>query len=107
MEDIFEIAIPETNNLNVDQLRKMIETLSQTEDGEPLQHAMRDLKVALKQNPAACSLMLEEDVGKMTEQLRRMTNKQVLEDLAEKAPKKEKLVITKDILDNLTMDDLA
>ncbi len=107
MDDILEIAIPETNNLSIDQLREKIAQLATTEEGQPLEHAMRDLKIALKQNPAACSLMLDEDVGLCVAQLKRMTNKGILEDLTEKAAKKiSKVVITKDVLDNLTMDDL-
>lgn len=107
MDDILEIAIPETNNLNIDQLRERINALSTTEDGVPLEHAMRDLKLALKQNPAACSLMLDEDVGKCVEQLQRMTNKNILEELSSPSKSsKPKVIITQEVLDNLTMDDL-
>ena len=106
MDDILEIAIPETNNLSIDKLREFIAQLATTEEGQPLEHAMRDLKIALKQNPAACSLMLDEDIGLCVAQLKRMTNKGIIADLDAKAEKKPKLVITKDVLDNLTMDDL-
>lgn len=107
MDDILEIAIAETNNLNIDQLREKIALLSTTEDGTPLDNAMRDLKIALKQNPAACSLMLDEDIGACVTALRRMTNRNIMADLTDdKKPRKPKIELTKEILDNLTMDDL-
>lgn len=107
MDDILEIAIPETNNLNIDQIREKIALLGTTEEGLPLDTAMRNLKVALKQNPAACSLMLDEDIGLCVAALRRMTNKNILADLTpDKAGRKPKVELTKEVLDNLTMSDL-
>ena len=48
---------------------KDLEALSE----DDLKPAMDDLKRALMQNPAACSLMLPEDVGQMVAALRRIT----------------------------------
>jgi len=109
MDELIEVAIPETNNLTIDQLRGLIEKLETTEDGEPLRNAMTELKVALKQNPAACSLMLEDDIGLCVKHLKRMVNKDILADLTDKTgkPKTAKVVLTQEVLDNLTMDDLA
>jgi len=108
MDDFIEVTIPETNNLTIDQIRALIEKLETTEEGESLRNAMSELKVALKQNPAACSLMLEEDIGLCVKHLKRMVNKDILAELTEKtrAPKTAKVVLTQDVLDNLTMDDL-
>lgn len=107
MDDILEVAIPETNNLSLTQLQELIGKLSQTEDGQPLENAMRDLKKALKENPAACSLMLEEDIGECVKHLKRMTNKGILDELSGKNKvKKEKVTISQEDIDNLTMDDL-
>lgn len=108
MDDILEIAIPETNNLNLDQIRDLIGKLSLTEDGTPLEKAMSELKVALKQNPAACSLMLDEDIGKCVTQLMRMTNKGILDELTNKKIKDptKKIQVTQEQIDNLTMADL-
>jgi len=108
MDDILEIAIPETNNLNLDQIRSMIASVSTTEDGTPLEKAMSDLKVALKQNPAACSLLLDEDIGSCVGQLMRMTNKGILDELTNKKVKDptKKIQVTQEQIDSLTMDDL-
>jgi len=108
MDDILEIAIPETNNLNIDQLRELINKLSTTEDGQPLNNAMSELKKALKQNPAACSLMLDDDIGLCVAQLKRITNKTILEELTSKKAKDPtaKIKVTQEQIDNLTMSDL-
>jgi hypothetical protein len=106
MDDIIEVHVAETNNLNVDQIREKINTLSTTEEGISLEKAMAELKVALKENPAACSLLLPEDVGLCVAALRKMTNKGILEELSSKKTKKDKVVITQEDMDNLTMDDL-
>lgn len=107
-EELHEVSIRETNNLNIEQIQNMIGLLSQTEDGEHLKNAMSKLKVALKQNPAACALLRPEDIGEMVKNLYRMTNKGILDELNPKAKqgKKEKVVLTQDQLDNLGMDDL-
>lgn len=109
MDDIVEVAIPELNNLSTEQLKEKISILSQTEDGEPLAKAMFELKKALKENPAACSLLLPEDIGQCVAALRRYTNRGILEDLngaGKRKPKSDRVQIKKEDLDNLTMDDL-
>lgn len=45
--------------------------------GDDLPPAMSQLKKALKENPAACELMLDEDLGMMVVALRRMTGEQI------------------------------
>lgn len=107
---IMEMAVPETNNLTIDQIREKIAQLDHTEDGEPLDKAMRELKVALKENPAACSLMLDEDIGKCVHYLSRTINKKILEEL-EKKPRKnadptKNIKVTKEEIEKLTLDDL-
>lgn len=58
--------------------------------------AMSKLKAALKANPAACTLMLDEDLGLMTIALRRITHSQMVEAEEEKTkgkkPKATKVV---------------
>lgn len=71
-------------------LQAMIAQLSVTEDGEPLKHAMDDLKRALLENPAACVALLPEDIGKMVEHLNRMTGKHIAEEMAAQAAKAKK-----------------
>lgn len=58
-------------------------------DDENLKGAMDDLKRALMQNPAACALMLPEDVGSMVEALRRITGEAAITTKASKKAKKE------------------
>lgn len=47
--------------------------------GDALENGMKDLKKALKENPAACELMLDEDLGRMVVALRRMKGEQLAE----------------------------
>jgi hypothetical protein len=42
-----------------------------------LKSSMKELQIALLQNPAACALMLPEDIGKMVEHLYKLTGKEV------------------------------
>jgi hypothetical protein len=72
---------------------------------------MADLKKALKENPAACTLLLEEDIGAMVQSLYRLTNKAIMDDLTsnkkkEGAISKSKMPTQQD-LDSITMDDLS
>jgi len=97
-----------TNTLTSEQLHEMILTCSTTEDGENLKNAMRDLKVALKQNPEACAAMLDEDIGLCVSALRRMTGQQITQEAAALAAKGRKPKIdlsdpkvAKDVEDNL------
>lgn len=109
MDELIEVEILEVNNLNIDQLRNKIGALSQTEDGQPLRNAMNDLKKALKENSAACSLLLPEDIGSIVEVLKKMTNRQIIADLEPKkrnAGKKESLTLTKEELESISPEDL-
>lgn len=71
---------------------------------EELSGAMSSLKKALMQNPAACELMLDEDIGKMVVALRRVTNTTIAEAKAGKTPaaKKPKAIDVK----NLSADEM-
>lgn len=51
-----------------------------------LKDEMRELKVALKENPAACALLMDEDIGLLVSNLRRLTKKEISE--AESKPKR-------------------
>lgn len=69
-------------------------------DTEDLTQAMKDLKRALSENPAACALMLPEDLGQMVAALRRIVG----EDIAEASkPAKERKTKAK----ALTAEELA
>lgn len=42
-----------------------------------LANEMRELKIALKENPSACALMMDEDIGLLVEALRKLTHKAI------------------------------
>lgn len=54
------------------EIRQRINRLADF-DGESLKNEMQELKKALLENPAACALLLDEDIGKAVAALRRMT----------------------------------
>lgn len=72
---------------DIQQKVKELEALGE----DDLKGAMDDLKKALMQNPAACSLMLPEDVGSMVTALRRITGQALVTAKKTKAPKIPKL----------------
>lgn len=43
-----------------------------------LANEMRELKTALKENPSACALMMDEDIGLLVEALRKLTHKAIV-----------------------------
>jgi hypothetical protein len=109
LADVIVVEVPEARSLNIDQIRLMIAECGKTEDGESLKRAMNELKAALKANPAACAMMLPEDVGACSQYLRKMTNKLILDDIhggGKERAKKEKVVIDQNILDGLSVEDL-
>ncbi len=66
-----------------------------------LKDEMRELKQALMDNPAACSLLRDEDIGILVSSLTKILGKEVME--KEQAParkKKEKQTFTKEELAN-------
>lgn len=66
---------------------------------EDLTGAMADLKRALLENPAACSILLPEDAGQLVAALRRITKQDVISATTKaKAPKKSK-TLTKEEMD--------
>lgn len=67
---------------------------------EDLKGAMDDLKGALMENPAACALMLPEDIGEMVKALRRITGQALAAPTKEKKAKVPKLK-------NLTAEQIA
>lgn len=106
-----ETAVPELGLLNIEQLQQKIALLSQTESGQPLNNAMADLKKALLANPAACSLLLPEDVGAMVAKLRQITDKEILEaNMPKKKDSKQQTIdlkkLDKATIDSITVDDL-
>lgn len=73
--------------------------LSSTE----LPGAMSALKKSLMQNPAACELMLDEDLGKMVTALRRIVGEEIVAKKAEKSLGKKPKANS---LANMSVDDL-
>jgi hypothetical protein len=61
-------------------------------DGDSLQGEMVDLKKSLLENPAACSLLLPEEIGELVTTIRRMTGVAIAEANApkERTPRAKK-----------------
>jgi hypothetical protein len=80
----------------------------QTLGGDNLRSAMADLKKALMANPAACELMLDEDIGKMVASLRRMLGEEVVaaEEGKKNSGKKPKAVQMRDLTPQELLDAL-
>jgi len=85
-----EILDLEASAVSAQSIKDMIDALSHTEDGEPLQHAMRDLKKALLANPTACAMLLPEDIGEMVRHLMKITGRDLQDQQSQSAKKKEK-----------------
>jgi hypothetical protein len=71
----------------MEDLRPRIDQLQDLQ-GDDLSEAMKELKKALMENPAATQLLLPEDIGKLVEALRRITGEAITS--AATKPKKEK-----------------
>lgn len=68
------------------EIKNLVYSLQDTDDDD-LVDAMSKLKKALLANPNACLLMLDQDIGKMTIALRRVTQEALIEATKEKKPK--------------------
>lgn len=88
MEDLEVAILPAESTITPQQIKDMIARLSQTEDGEPLNNAMKELKVALKANPTACALLLPEEIGECVKHIMKITGKDL--ELQASGKKKEK-----------------
>ncbi len=68
-----------------DELSRRIRALCTFEDIGSLKDEMKELQKALLENPAACSLLLEEDIGLAVQALQRTLSAAVIEANAPKA----------------------
>lgn len=71
-----------TDNMEVQQVyANLLEKINDLEHltGDDLKNAMTNLKKGLMENPDACELMLDEDIGEMVKALRRITMQAVIE----------------------------
>lgn len=92
----------------VEEIQTMIAQLSVTEDGEPLKDAMIELKKAIKANPAACTVLLPEDIGEMVKALYRLTDRDLEQAVAKanKKGKKDKIDLSDPKIQQEILDDL-
>lgn len=93
------------HSMSLDQIKEMIDQLSQTETGQPLKNAMNDLQRALLDNPAACAIMGEEDIGEMVKNLYRMNGQIIAEEAGKVKTRKPKVEMTAESMKALE-DDL-
>lgn len=82
------------NNTEMEQIASELQgriSLLCNFSGESLKGEMGSLKKALLENPAACSLLLEEDIGRAVAALRRMVGAAVTTAVAAKEKKPAKV----------------
>ena len=85
-------AASEAENLRASysEIAAKIDALEDMAPGNDLKSAMADLKKSLMQNPSACELMLDQDIGKMVIALRRMVGEAMVAAKESKSTKKPK-----------------
>lgn len=89
---------------NVEEIQARIKSL-ETAIGEDLKNEMLSLKQALMDNPSACALLLDEDIGKMVSALRNMTGQAVASAAASKTTRTTKAASAKP--KKMTAEELA
>lgn len=65
--------------------RKIKELMSLQENKEILRQGMKDVQRSLLQNPAACSVMLPEDIGAAVQLIRVLSGKEIKEQETKKS----------------------
>ena len=98
----YQQATEETRKSYKD-IRNLVDSLRGTDD-DSLADAMSDLKKSLIQNPSACMLMLDEEIGSMTIALRRLTQEALVASIKE--PKEKKAAKDKVNKLNLTPEQM-
>lgn len=93
----------QTNEEVISEISQRIAALNAMSEAD-LKTEMADLKQALKENPAACALMKDEDVGLLVTALRKLTHKAITE--AEK-PKRATAASKAPVAKKLTAAELA
>lgn len=83
-------AATEETRKSYKDIRGLVNALSDTDDTD-LAIAMSDLRKSLIQNPSACMLMLDEEIGAMTIALRRLTQEALVANTKEPKEKKAKV----------------
>lgn len=97
----------ESPDLILEHIRDKIKSLITIKgDPEALRFGIKDLQRALLQNPAACALMLPEDIGEAVKMIRYYTGKEVVDEQARKATsKKSKSTMTVEQISEINIDD--
>lgn len=92
----------ETNTENIELTQKASEIQARIRslcnfDGDNLENEMSALKLALLENPAACQLLMPEDIGMMVSNLQRIVSiSAIMAAEDKKKPKKEKQKFTQE-----------
>lgn len=95
------------NNLTIEEIREKIQDLLGKEKDE-LTTAMDKLKIALRENPSVCALLLPEDIGIMVKKLRERVGKMISEipEKKERKTKQPKIDLTNPEVQQEILDDL-
>lgn len=104
-----EQVAPETELALKDIREKIAELTTIKGDRELLKNGIRSLQKALVENPAACAIMLPEDIGSAVELIRIYVGKEVQEEAAKKATSKRtvsRIDLSPEALDKLLDEEL-
>lgn len=93
---VLKETVPFTADNPIAEIQNKINELSDLE-GESLSGAMAELKKALRENAAACDLLLDEDIGKLTIAYRRMVNEDVIQSKSDNKKKPKAVTIDKSL----------
>lgn len=93
-----------TNTVEPSEIQLRIKALNDMSEAD-LQHEMRDLKEVLLANPAACTMLLDEDIGMLVAARRKLTAKAMEE--AEKPKTRTRTTSTATKPKKLTAEELA
>lgn len=92
-----------TQTVQTSELQARIKLLNDMSEAD-LRNEMRDLKTTLVQNPSACALLLDEDIGLMVTALRKLTAKLVADTAAK--PKSTRTAAAKPAAKKLSAAEL-
>ena len=108
MSEPQEIQVLDLNQaaVSAQQIKDMIDALSQTEDGESLKNEMAKLKKALLENPTACAMLLPSDIGEMVKYLMKVTGKDIMDQMSSTAKKASTKTKPIDFTDAATLKSL-
>lgn len=84
---------------------KIAQLITVKGDPEALRFGIKDLQRALLKNPAACALMLPEDIGEAVKLIRYYTGREAIDEQARKATSKKSPKMSVEQISEINIDD--